>query len=275
MNCKYCGSDDIVKNGTYNGTQRYLCRNCGHRFTNPDAPEGAHYSTVLIANAVSSFYDGSTEAAIRRSIHQTFGTEPSTGAIYKWIKRYTEEAMIQTRQYRAQCCSTWYADETVLDIGGRNVWFWDIIDYDSRFLLASHLSVAKTTADAKILMRRALANATCAPRAVITDKLAAYLEAVRETFGPVSPHFRSKGFIRSPNTNIIERFHGTLKDRTKVMRGMKSMETARFLMAGWLVHYNYFRPHSSIQNRTPAQAACIRFPYHTWREFIAEAAKAA
>jgi hypothetical protein len=27
------------------------------------------------------------------------------------------------------------------------------------------------------------------------------------------------------NTNLIERFHGTLKDRTKIMRGLKDIET--------------------------------------------------
>ena len=31
--CFYCGSLHIVKNGFRNKTQRYLCKNCGKRFT--------------------------------------------------------------------------------------------------------------------------------------------------------------------------------------------------------------------------------------------------
>lgn len=267
MNCKYCGSDNVVKNGTRNGEQRYLCLTCGRRFTNPDSPEGMKYPAVHIASAVSNFYEGLSESAIRRHMQQTYGVEPSTSTIFEWVRRYTEEAMIAAKPLRAQTCSIWYADETVIDVGG-NMWFWDIIDYDSRFLLGSHLSVSRTTADAKILMNRALGKALCVPRAVVTDKLAAYLEAVRETFGPLSPHFRSKGFIRSPNTNIIERFHGTLKDRTKVMRGLKSMETARFIMNGWLIHYNYFRPHSSLGGKTPGEAVGIDYPYRSWADLV-------
>lgn len=266
--CKFCGSDNVVKYGSYKGIQRFLCRNCGRKFADNDAPEGMRYPAATIAAVLSAFYEGMSESGIRRHLLQTSGAEPSTATIYDWIRRYTEEAMIAARPLRAQTCSVWYADETVIDVGG-NVWFWDIIDYDSRFLLASHLSISRTSNDAKILMRRALDHASCVPRAVVTDKLAAYLEAVRETFGPLSPHFRSKGFIRTPNTNIIERFHGTLKDRTKVMRGLKSMESARFIMAGWLVHYNYFRPHSSLGGRTPASAVGIDFPFRNWTEVVA------
>jgi len=33
LHCPFCGSDDVGKNGTSNGKQRYLCRNdeCSHQ----------------------------------------------------------------------------------------------------------------------------------------------------------------------------------------------------------------------------------------------------
>ena len=45
-------------------------------------------------------------------------------------------------------------------------------------------------------------------------------------------HIQSRGFTKSLNTNLIERFHGTLKARTKVMRGMGNRETAQLVMDG-------------------------------------------
>jgi hypothetical protein len=70
------------------------------------------------------------------------------------------------------------------------------------------------------------------------------------------------------NTNLIERFHGTIKSRTKVMRGLHTVESARLFMDGWLVHYNFFRPHMSLKDRTPASVAGIRFPFRNWKDII-------
>jgi hypothetical protein len=60
--------------------------------------------------------------------------------------------------------------------------------------------------------------------------------------------------------------HGTIKSRTKVMRGLHTVESARLFLDGWLVHYNFFRPHMSLRDRTPAQVAGIRFPLRNWKD---------
>ena len=70
------------------------------------------------------------------------------------------------------------------------------------------------------------------------------------------------------NTNIIERMHSTIKSRTKVMRGLHTPESARLFMDGWLVHYNFFRPHMSLKDRTPASVAGIKFLFRNWKDVI-------
>lgn len=52
------------------------------------------------------------------------------------------------------------------------------------------------------------------------------------------------------------------------MRGLKSIETAQLFLDGWLIHYNFFRPHSSLNGRTPAEMAGIKFPYKYWADII-------
>ncbi len=49
-------------------------------------------------------------------------------------------------------------------------------------------------------------------------------------------HVQGKPFVYKDSTNIIERFHGTMKDRTNVIRGFKNMDKANLLTDGWLVH---------------------------------------
>lgn len=269
IQCKFCGSDKhIVRYGTYKGTQRYFCKNCERKFSDNDSPEKMRYPIVQISSAVTMFYEGMSESMIQRHLQQVYGTKPSTGTIYEWINKYTTKTMSKVKDYVAKTCNTWIADETVIQIGGNNVWFWDIIDDKSRFLLASHMSFTRTTDDAVIFLKKAVNHADCTPKTIITDKLAVYLKAVKNVFSNNLKHLTSKGFIVQPNTNMIERFHGTLKARTKVLRGLKSFITAQLFLEGWLIHYNFFRPHSSLNGRTPADMAGIRFPYKNWLDII-------
>jgi hypothetical protein len=60
--------------------------------------------------------------------------------------------------------------------------------------------------------------------------------------------------------------HGTIKSRTKVMRGLYTLESAKLFMAGWLAHYNFFRPRMSLRDKTPAQVAGISFPFRNWKD---------
>lgn len=65
----------------------------------------------------------------------------------------------------------------MLDIDGKKIWFWDIIDADTRYLLASYISEkGRTTKDAQKLMSLAAKRAGKTPKLVITDKLNAYLD---------------------------------------------------------------------------------------------------
>jgi hypothetical protein len=51
------------------------------------------------------------------------------------------------------------------------------------------------------------------------------------------------------------------------MRGLKNFESALEFTNGFLAYYNYIRPHSSI-DKTPAEAAGVKYPYKNWAEII-------
>jgi hypothetical protein len=122
------------------------------------------------------------------------------------------------------------------------------------------------TQDAKILMEKAAKRAGKLPKVVVTDKLQAYLDGIELAYGSDTLHKQGAPFDIENNTNLIERFHGSLKDRTKVMRALKNKDTLEKFMDGWLVHYNYFRPHMSLSGNTPAQEAGVNFPFKNWKD---------
>jgi transposase-like protein len=212
------------------------------------------------------YYEGMSLNGIRRHFQQEFETMPSTATVYEWVEKYTPIAIKNFRDYHPKVGDTWVADETVLKIGGQKVWFWDIIDRDTRFLLASRVSTSRTATDARILMEKAYEKAGKAPKVILTDKLHSYLDGIEMAFGSDTEHRQSRPFTTEDSTNDIERFHGTLKSRTKVMRGLKGIESAIEFTDGWLVYYNYFRPHESLGDRTPASVAKIVYPVKDWAD---------
>ncbi len=264
--CKYCGSENVIKYGKYKDVQYYYCKDCYSKFK--DNENLFHMKTPAnqVTSALSMYYEGMSIKAISRNLKQEFGNMPSTATIYEWIQKYTQYATDSIRGYKPKKIGdTWVADETVIEIDGNNVWLWDIIDYDTRFLLATRISRSRTTQDAQILYDRAVKMAGKDPEKVITDKLASYLDV---RWGKDTEHIRSRPFAVENNTQLIERFHETLKQRTKVMRGLKNIASALEFMEGWLVHYNYLRPHHSLKDKTPAEVAGIDFPYKNWADII-------
>ena len=266
--CKFCGSTNIVRNGTRQGTQYWLCRNCNRGFVDNDALPRMRYPIKAIASAVYQYYAGLSLNEIRRYIDQQYNFLPSGSAIYAWVTRFTQSAIDEARKHTPKVGDTWVGDETVLFIGGDKYWLIDIIDQDTRYLLASRLSKMRGRKDIALLLREAYRKAGKAPKRILTDGWLVYPDAVDLVFGSETKHTISTPFVEVDSTNVIERFQGTLKDRTKVMRGMKKPETARHILDGWLVYYNHFRPHESLNDATPAQVAGIDFPYKNWLDVV-------
>jgi transposase-like protein len=245
--------------------QYYLCHDCNRTFAGNDALPGMRYTPEQIATALNLFYEGLSIDKIRREVDNQYHLYPSDSTVYEWVVRFSKQAVNEAKISDVKVGDFWVADETMLPIGGENTWFWDIIDEKTRFLLSSRISRSRTKQDAQILIDRAIKTAGKNPQVVITDRLASYLDI---RYGKGAEHVQGSPFTSKDSTNLIERFHGTLKSRTEVMRGMKNIETARIIMDGWLIYYNFFRPHESLNNKTPAEMARASFPYKNWHEVV-------
>jgi putative transposase len=237
ISCRYCGSSNVKRFGTYKETQLWWCKDCKRKFRESTALFKMKTPVEQVSGAMDMYYGGLPLDSIQRNIEQQYGNR--------------------------------LADETVVRIGGRNVWFWDIIDRDSRYLLASHISRTRTIKDAQALMQEAYERAGKAPKKILTDKLAAYIDGIELTFGSDTRHVQTNPFVGGDETtNIIERFHGTLKERTKIIRWFGNVETAKILTNGWLCHYNFCKEHTSLGDVPPAQKTGGKVPFTNWSEVV-------
>ena len=253
----------------YSGQQRFWCKDCKRKFADNDALPEMQTPVEQIGSAIGMFYEGQSLNSITRLQTQIYGSYPSDSTIYRWVSRFTKRAVKELKDYKPDVGSVWVADETVLKLDGKKVWFWDIIDAKTRYLIASHISHTRTIKDAQMLMQKAYKRTGKIPRIIYTDKLNSYLDGIELTFGADTKHKQGSPFDVASNNNLIERFHGTLKARTKIMRGLKDIDTAKLFTQGWLLYYNYLRPHESLRGRTPAQVAGVKYPYRNWQDIVA------
>jgi transposase-like protein len=268
--CKFCGSIDVVKNGKRNGVQYYLCKNCGRGSVYNKGLPKMRYSIDTVADGVYNYYAGVSLPKIREGIYQKIGLRPTNSAIYGWVKRLTKIGLAEAKKHTPQVGNKWLADECVIKLkDGKKYWLINVIDYNTRFLLASKLSKNRGTTDIKSAFETAQNKANKSPIVLLTDGWRVYRYACKSQFGSDTVHVTTTPFVKKGlSTNIVERWHGTLKDRLKPMRGMDKSETHQLVLEGFILNYNYLRPHESLNGKTPAEVAKIDFPYKSWLDVI-------
>jgi transposase-like protein len=187
--------------------------------------------------------------------------------VFNWIDKFTDKAVEHFSQYKPQVGGVWECDETVLRLDkNKKVWFWDIIDTRTRYLIASRVSTSRTTGDAQRLMEKARRITGVTPKKIITDKLYAYWDGIELVFGADTEHVQSSPFGKGDSTSKIERWHSTLKERTKVMKAFRNIDTLIQFTDSFQVYYNYLKPHHSLYGKTPAEVAKVDYDVKNWMD---------
>jgi len=156
ITCKLCGSNAVVKYGTYKDTQLYWCKACKRKFKGDDALFHMKIKPEYISRALAEYYRGLSFRDIADTLKEETGYHPSKHIVYDWVDKFTNIAINHFKNYKPQVGDIWVADETVLDMDNQKIWLWDIIDTKTRYLLASRLSRSRTTQDAQMLIDRAI-----------------------------------------------------------------------------------------------------------------------
>jgi len=269
ITCKNCGSKAVVKFGNYKGVQRYWCKSCNRKFKDDNSTFHMKVPADYVSQAIAEFYTGSSVNDIRETLYQEHGYKPSKSIVWKWIIKYTDLAVDNFKDYHPQVGNIWAGDETMVDLDGqRKVWIYNVIDERTRYLLASRIALSRTTHNARMVMTEAQKRAGKTPSKILTDANRSYDDGIEMAFGADTEHIKTKPFTSGDNTQRIERYHGTFKDRVKVMRAFKDVETLMQFNDGWLVYYNFFKPHQALDNKTPAEEAGVKYDVKNWADLV-------
>jgi len=277
MNCKYCQSVNVVKNGKVKGEQVYKCKACRHRFTEGSDFPKMRTQARIISSSIDFYFEGLSVRKIQTQIDKLFGVHVSQMAVWKWIMKYSALVSKYVETLSPHVLGIYHVDETAIKCRGVQKWFWEMIDETSKFIVSSHLSGSRTTEDAIAVFEKSIKITKRKPISIYCDGLPAYVDGYNHVFRTLKKEgrpelIRKVGIQNVHNQNAVERVHSTLKDRLKPTRGLKDEETVRTLLDGWVVHYNYVRKHQTLKGRTPAQASGIDMKAD-WHLLVKEATK--
>jgi transposase-like protein len=258
--CKFCGSNAIIHYGRRGRKQAYLCKECRRVFVVDDAFRYMKFDPQVITMTLDLYYKGVSLRAIQDHLNQIFGVRLSHQTVENWIRKYLNLIAEYVKTLKPTVGGQWHADEMMVKAGGDWKYLWNVMDKDTRFLLASQITKGRDTDDASSLFAKAKEIAKTIPKTVVTDGLSSYqgawLNEFCENGKPRPEHVRKISFDNKiHNNNLIERLHGTKRDRTKVMRGLKTEKTPILPMQD--IYYNFIRPHQALEGKTPAEKAGV------------------
>lgn len=274
MECKFCQGENIVKHGKRFNIQRYLCKDCQHKFYDNDI-NFARMRTdpKMVVTGLNLYYGGLSMRQVAEQINNIFGKNVSQSTIHYWIHKYAVLAKEYVESLAPKLSGKFHHDETELKVHGDGRYFWQTLDEDTRYIVANLLTTDRTTENAIQVFKQALQKQR--PKVLFTDGSYSYDDAFRKVYFTRYKENRVKWIrrvgIRARQTNnIVERTHSTLKMRYKVMRGLKNDKSSQELLNGYVINYNFCRKHSSIKT-TPAKSAGLSV--EGWNQLINQSQK--
>ncbi len=151
------------------------------------------------------------------------GVEVSYESIRAWCEKFGRQYAKKIRRQRGIMGDTWHLDEVYLKINGQQKYLWRAVDQEGQ-VLDILVQAKRNKVAAERFFKKVLRGTCQAPREVVTDKLAAYLQPCAHVL-PNSTHTRDKGA-----NNRAENSHQPTRQRERRMKRFKSAAQAqRFL----------------------------------------------
>ncbi len=273
--CIYCHSSNIKKFGIRNNKsgriQRFVCADCNRTFSVNIGFERMKHNPQAITTAMQLYFSGESLRNTMESL-KLLGVEVSYQTVSNWITKYVKLMKDYTESIVPKVGDTWRADEVYVKIRGDMKYLFAMMDDETRFWIAQEVAESKEKHDARQLFITARRLMGKQPKTLITDGLQSYSVASNMIF-PQANHIRKitlNGKVH--NNNKMERLNGEMRDREKVMRGLKRKRTP--VISGYQIYHNFIRPHEGLNGKTPAEACGIKVEGNDkWKTLIQNASK--
>ncbi|MGB6532350.1 MAG: DDE-type integrase/transposase/recombinase [Candidatus Nitrosopolaris sp.] len=256
--CIYCKSPWIVKDGLrrnkYGDIQKFNCRDCNRYFTVNVGFEKMHATPEMVTSAMQLYFTGESLRNVQKFL-KLQGVKITHVSIYNWIRKYVGLTKAYLEKITPNVADD--ADELYVKVRGNPKYLFALMDDQTRFWIAQQAADTKYTSNITRLLQNAKEITGKRPNTFITDGAPNFHDAFKKEFLTINnPRTRHISHIRlqgDHNNNKMKRMNGEVRDREKVMRGLKRKDTT--VLTGYQLYHNYFRPHEAL--KTPAEKCGI------------------
>ena len=193
---------------------------------------------------------------------QLQGINTSHVSVLNWIRKYIGLMDKYLDKLTPKVSDTWRTDELYVKIKGNQKYLFALMDDQTRFWIAQQVADHKGTSDVTPMFREAKEIAQKKPKTLISDGANNFHDAFRKEFWseygdePSPEHIREIALDGEVHNQPMERMNGEIRDREKVMRGLKRKDTP--ILKGYQLYHNYIRSHEALNGQTPSERAGIK-----------------
>ena len=278
--CLYCKSKETIKRG-YRQTenrgkiQRYYCKKCKKRFVIDDGFYRMRNNPVKITQALHMYFSGISLRKSQEHLGIFCNHNASHMTVLRWIRKYMTQITKFTDTLKLKVGNELMSDEMEDKVKGKQCWFVDVMDTDTRYMVSSDFMRGRTIENLTNVLADAKRKTGNQVTIVTTDGLQGYPRVLKKAFG-LKTHWNHKSQVKH-NIVIaskrgfnhkIERLHNSIRERTKIFRGFGELNSARAIMKGYEIYYNFCRKHQALDKYPYELATDLELGRNKWLDLI-------
>lgn len=260
--CPYCKKTSAVKFGLRKNksgwVQKYLCQDCKRSFTDRKGFERFRTKSDVITAALDLRAKGVSLANVVDHIDQHHRLKVSRKTVLDWQNKFGKKLKSFTQTLKPIIGGQVHADEMFVKVRKEWNYYWDAMDYTTKFLVGEHFSKERNYRECIKFMESIKNCPVNQPYQIHTDNSYDYPWPIMKVFGKKGiMHVFYPAWKKKFQNNPIERLHNTEKQTIKTFRGFDNFKSTKRFFDFNRVYYNFIRKHTSLGKTTPAEAAGI------------------
>jgi len=260
--CPHCKAIVAVKAGLRKNksgfVQKYFCIECNKYFVDRKGFENFRHKPEVITAALDLRAKGVSLANIVDHLMQHHRIAVTRKTILDWQNKFGMKLKSFTQTLKPIIGGIIHADEMFVKVRKEWNYYWDAIDYSTKFLVGDHLSKERNYRECITFMQSIKDCPENQPIEIHTDNSYDYPWPIKKVFGKKGIlHAFYPAWKNKFKNNPIERFHNTEKQTIKTFRNFDNHESTKKFFDFIKIYYNFIRKHTTLDKITPAEAAGI------------------
>jgi transposase-like protein len=275
--CRYCGSKNLIKRGarktqSRGKIQRFYCKDCKRRFVIKDGFFRMRNDPRKITASIDLYYRGMSLRKAQEHLGVFYEHNASHQTILNWIRKYARMIGKFVDGLELKNSSQLTFDEIEFKTKGKQSYFFDVMDMETRYIVGSNYFYKRGRKELKQVLDGTYKRLSQEPTDVYTDGLQVYPYVIRKSLWKTRVGTSLTQHVTASNSGAfnwkIERLHENIRERTKTMRQFKSLHSARAIMKGWEIWYNFCRKHQGINAYPYELATDLKLGQNKWLDLI-------